>query len=82
VQLTLALALQYESGAPLPQFLPLPASGKARSAQADIIDLQPVETARQLYEFSHKHGFFFLTYSLQGIPTPISENRSKLNLFV
>jgi len=84
MKLTVAFGLQYDSSRPHAHaVVPLkdergvvvPVSNDA------VIDLQAVAQPAQAFEFSYRHNIFFLTYNLQGLPAPIAENRSSLDMF-
>jgi len=84
MKLTVALGLQYDSatsGAQAGVALPQRDVAPAKPAEA-VIDLPASAVSEQKYEFSQRDGFFFLTYSLQGLPLPVFEQRSNLNLYV
>ena len=86
MKLTVALGLQYDSSATTAGKMPaipesVSVSDGAGEVTAAVIDLPSSGMAAETFEFSSKHGYFFLTYSLQGLPMPISEQHSRLDLF-
>lgn len=84
MKLTVALGLHYDSSRPnahaavaaeQERAVVLPVSNDA------VIDLQVTTQPVQAFEFSYSHNIFFLTYTLQGLPAPITENRSSVDMF-
>ncbi|NWF35643.1 hypothetical protein [Mariprofundus sp. KV] len=84
MKLTVALGLQYDSSRPHAHaVMPLEDErGVVIPVSKDtVIDLQAASQPAQGFEFSYRHNIFFLTYNLQGLPAPIAENRSSLDMF-
>ena len=84
MKLTVALGLQYDSGKS--DIIPLahsPSDNKESPVTSveGKVELSLTGTTHQKFEFSYRYGVFFLTYNLQGIPDPISENQGKVNMF-
>ena len=83
MKLTVALGLQYDSNrAQSTAALPIETRVMRPSAEVDdVIELSTAVIAAQEFEFSYRHSVYFLTYTLQGLPVPITVNPSSVDMF-
>lgn len=85
MKLTLAFGFQYDNAQTIAHSHSQNGAAKADESAvvAEIVsEAVNSELPSQLMEYSFKYGVSFLTYTLQGIPAPIREEGSSIDLYI